>query len=546
MDASERKSRKWLACDLVALTDAELDQYLEDHRLQSGTTLVEVEDPQNLSESFIQRLRDRANRSPSDVVQSRTIDLNRVNARLLEFSASSNSSRSPSPSPSPRPKPVSPSSSTQSPEPLEMQATTFYHKLVLEGGRPLYPITILGDVSKDPAAYCDLLQPWQSFYHHPRAIPEWNIFWEQWASWRCFRRWQAYNRIPGCPLRRDRSSTVYDTFVIEFRRRCTTYGEALEQLLALYNFTRPCKVHQDPKQQDKVTTWIEYLAYVCCVHYEYASHLKRERPVFNEAWKGLVQAKVLEASDTREWICDIKSAIQRQIEADQAWHEFELAEAALLSAQGASDSHRNPSCGDLTPTDSVLAVRARLDTAREVLAFRDRRREHITKFIAAAREYLDVQRAVECNDARIRWIVEQLPLIEAEEKQSRVPETATSTPRGVKRGYVQEDTDKSSGVKRKRRRVIRKLNPPSSRGSGLDRSERTLKSGKTVSKVSKVGGSNGNGKSTIHAVGNPSSYSQSDLFQQKIVPKVSQSSVTAPVLRRSARIRAYQQQSRLS
>lgn len=46
-----------LASQVAAFTDAELDQYLEASRLPNGDRMVEVEDPDNLPESFIQRLR---------------------------------------------------------------------------------------------------------------------------------------------------------------------------------------------------------------------------------------------------------------------------------------------------------------------------------------------------------------------------------------------------------------------------------------------------------------------------------------------------------
>lgn len=46
------------ARDLVAYSDTQLDSYLEKHRLDDGVAIdIEVEDPKNLPESFIQRLR---------------------------------------------------------------------------------------------------------------------------------------------------------------------------------------------------------------------------------------------------------------------------------------------------------------------------------------------------------------------------------------------------------------------------------------------------------------------------------------------------------
>lgn len=57
MASSEPTASKYFACDVAAYSDAELDHFLEEHRLDGGAMVVEVEDPENLPQSFIQRLR---------------------------------------------------------------------------------------------------------------------------------------------------------------------------------------------------------------------------------------------------------------------------------------------------------------------------------------------------------------------------------------------------------------------------------------------------------------------------------------------------------
>jgi hypothetical protein len=57
MAASHHTTGKILARDITAFTDAELDQYLEEHSLEGGATAIDVADPENLPPSFIQRLR---------------------------------------------------------------------------------------------------------------------------------------------------------------------------------------------------------------------------------------------------------------------------------------------------------------------------------------------------------------------------------------------------------------------------------------------------------------------------------------------------------
>lgn len=57
MDSPECPAPKISARDIIAFTDAELDKYLDEQRLKRGVAVVKVKDPENLTQSFIQRLR---------------------------------------------------------------------------------------------------------------------------------------------------------------------------------------------------------------------------------------------------------------------------------------------------------------------------------------------------------------------------------------------------------------------------------------------------------------------------------------------------------
>lgn len=57
MASPKSTTRKYFASEVVAYSDAELDRYLEANSLDDGAMVIEVEDPQNLPASFIQRLR---------------------------------------------------------------------------------------------------------------------------------------------------------------------------------------------------------------------------------------------------------------------------------------------------------------------------------------------------------------------------------------------------------------------------------------------------------------------------------------------------------
>lgn len=57
MTSSGCTSRKIFACEIVDYNDADLDQYLEEHCVDGGVVDVDVQDPENLPPSFIERLR---------------------------------------------------------------------------------------------------------------------------------------------------------------------------------------------------------------------------------------------------------------------------------------------------------------------------------------------------------------------------------------------------------------------------------------------------------------------------------------------------------
>ena len=93
----------------------------------------------------------------SDAVQSRPVDFDQVAARLLEISADKNTSAQ---------APSRPLLLERSPTPLisreeiaKRLETEAYNDLVNDAGRPLYPISLLEQVFKDPEEYREILRP---------------------------------------------------------------------------------------------------------------------------------------------------------------------------------------------------------------------------------------------------------------------------------------------------------------------------------------------------------------------------------------------------
>ncbi|KAF2188832.1 hypothetical protein K469DRAFT_765828 [Zopfia rhizophila CBS 207.26] len=247
MTSSPPLSPKLFARDLAAYSDAELNRYLE----ESGR-VVEVEDPENLPEDFIQRLRDRAH-LPTD--------------------------KEAPPQEEPYPEGLfatDSSPSTLPPTPDEERyrkdlqgQTEAYYTLVNNGGQPSHPLSLLEDIAKDLGEYCEILSFWQD-----RDKPEdWKVFMRQLSRWEDFRRLQKFARGQIIVLGQYKT---WESFV--GRQQHTTgeqgrfpiYVRAVKDRLKKHGFTRTFQLDEDPARQDKLTTWIEYLGYEYWWYDQYA------------------------------------------------------------------------------------------------------------------------------------------------------------------------------------------------------------------------------------------------------------------------------------
>ncbi|KUI70589.1 hypothetical protein VM1G_06061 [Cytospora mali] len=447
MASSERTSRKTFARDIVAYTDVELDLYLEGHRLEGGASAIDLEDPENLPDSFIQRLRNRAQRV-ENANQSIPVNLDHVTSRLLEISSGKNTSQ-----PLPLTQVRASSVETEPPSPVEHDEKRNYNELVINGGRPLYPIHLIDEVAKDPVAHWDMLRPWldypPDFNPDPDCHLNWSVFKLQLASWLEFRRWQAHNRREGRPRYVEVDyhfgalDQAYNIFVWEFRRASPTYTEAVQNLLAQYGFTRPFKFHEDPTQQDKLTTWIEYLGYESSMQYRYDRIAKRLQPGYNEAWKRLVDSNVLRDFETEEYINKIECALRHQSEEDQASKTVKSAKSAIAavikSHQEVIDDPRDPLLSPAAHIRRMMTVKSSLDAAKASLKLIKKRNNLVTDFKRATRNYQIAKDDAACYSMRVRWIMDQVPLIETELNESSVTKARPDAVRGMKRSRCDED-----------------------------------------------------------------------------------------------------------
>ncbi|KAK0717156.1 hypothetical protein B0T26DRAFT_285226 [Lasiosphaeria miniovina] len=294
--------QKLYAREIIAYNDEELDRYLEENGRH-----VSVHDPQNLTESFIQRLRDRVR--PNNQVQSRPVDLDQVSARLLQATTFDQV-----PAEGHGGLPAESSSSDDSEHELQRRIgweREAYDELVDDGAHPWYSIHMMEDIGRNPQKYRELLR-----FAKPNKS---DLIGQQLIRWRRFREWQATMR------------TRYKGRILDLTQRAKAFFNK-------HSITVPAELSfdEDPKQQDKLTAWIEFLV---CEHDFYNRRYGQNKKLakwYRKQWETLLESGVVKPHETETFILN-ESWHQRDIEKRQANDTVEYAKAALLSAQQAID-----------------------------------------------------------------------------------------------------------------------------------------------------------------------------------------------------------------
>ncbi len=499
---------KLYARDLVAFSDAELDAYLKQRRHESGITQIAIHDPSNLPESFIQRLRcmpntslwapgpvdsppdhsagieyttQRAPPSPSPSTWTRSVP--DVSARLLAVASRASPEQPDQPEPTTPRSYRSGQSPTLSPSPPESGETRCYEELVQLGSRPMYPFERMSEIASNPTAHRHLFRPWSPFADSD--APEWScVFRSQLAHWHTFRWWQARARrrdgVPpdldiGGPRDWPQLERVYQVFARDFRpiKSATTYSEAASSLLGRNGFTRPIQLCRDPRDQDKVTEWIEYLTFEYAMRHLPAWRVECLQAKHDAAWDKVVDSGLLRPFGTVDYVREFTSGFQYQKDRERAEYVVERAETALWAAQGGPDK--------------VAEATSRLNEAKQALKSHHRRGDLIVEFIRVTGGYYDRKEEVQEQDYVIEWILSELPIVEAEVRQSGAgdagPEAASDEPPAA----VDHEEKASS---RKRPRAL------SEEGEALDTSKRLRKDVQDADPVAEVPSAETSGRET--------------------------------------------------
>ncbi|KAM3517065.1 hypothetical protein NHJ13051_009325 [Beauveria bassiana] len=328
--------------DVARLDDRQLCDWMANHRQLDGSVELQLDGWDKLPTEARSQLARRLTATHATIATPPRqdlgfeLDLDYLNRRVCQLSDSRDALLPTVLERATREQTADTDSQTQAGEDDSAIAETdAYHRLVDDGGRPLYSIDSLGRVLQNPDEYQEMLRP---FWSHPRSTHSANhVFQKQRDRWRDFRSWQLDNRGLSDP------ADAFDAHVREYRDMLKKYG-FLQELAKLDSdpsyLKRPrgpwayhekrrhwqrrhqiepgcsgfddyktafgarlsrhghllsdLQLKENPRQQDALTTWAEYLCFEYWWHDYDLARLRHLKPEYDRACARLHDRGILQ------------------------------------------------------------------------------------------------------------------------------------------------------------------------------------------------------------------------------------------------------------
>ncbi|KAG5920104.1 hypothetical protein E4U42_006311 [Claviceps africana] len=438
-----------------------------------------------------------------------------------------------------------------------------YDHLVNHGGRPLYSIDLLMPISRNPRAHEKLLKPYIRPSRNICLIElddtsHYHVIARQWRRWKRFRNWQLDNRgivdtveveterfrahvqtekrfwsmYKKCPDERFVDDPVElnrpgGTWDLMQRKRnwqrkhqresgCegfSDYERALMARLARHGFTRPFRLAEDWKQQDQLTTWIEYLGFEYWCLDRYTATAARLGPDYYKAWEEQRKLGIFKDDETPDFICTragrlhVEDRLERTKDAYtgeewEAWHLLESLKRTRISKEQYMDMRAEALGRGWAAQDGV-----------------ERTNQHaksISVFFRETKYYQDAKDDIECQMNLVKWVVEQVDEIEKEQKSPAAP--LETQPEGNE-GAQAEDVSRVHSTSDRQKSTVEEHSPqPSNEKMGVTDIGASSRKGTRWSKDVIVGEGSPKGPHGEHDAYPSSSVVQTQVSVQTQIP----------------------------
>lgn len=183
--------------------------------------------------------------------------------------------------------------------------------------------------------------------------------------------------------------------------------------------------------------------------------MERLEPEHDKLWQELVEKKILKPHEMKEFVRTLESGMERERNKDQAMKAVQMAESEAKRIYSLTQEDPNrlhiPKTKRISMlkdgTEKLLAAKRRLEQARTSSFL-------IGQFVRATFGYGGAKREAARQSIRVQWVLDQVPLIEAEMTTSKSNRVKPGARKGTKRQLtIDDETLKRQASKRVRRNV---------------------------------------------------------------------------------------------
>lgn len=265
-----------------------------------------------------------------------------------------------------------------------------YDLLRRYGGRGPFPPSEFRQVMKDRSKYLEILSYWD------QEGRDWKVQGHHVEDWIQFREHQRRMRERGS---------------------FAAYASQVQALLLEESFKKDVHLHEDPGEQDDLTTWAEYLALKYGVQHAHLRAATKGQRLLEQEWKRMQDAGILRPSDTPSSLSDSRAVAAEERQVQTSTRALRAAEATLHASQARQHTGAH-----------IESLKLKVEELRQSLDVSLRRSSVIRRYCWLSKDVTESANEAERLGKFIRWMLQQVPMIEEEMQHVPRANQATMTP----------------------------------------------------------------------------------------------------------------------